>query len=238
MNVKRILLALCTVIVLVRMGLSLSSSYDQPQVQSRLELYQTNLVLMAAADPPAELSEQIVPLLGADPLQTAQQQYERVQTTIAVTVENLTTKANALPAPSAQQQILTNTIVETKSFQQQLDLELGLIETAQGKEAAALERWEALSTEATNPNLAQLSGLLSNLWNSPSAVGTVPNPETLIQEQLLGWFKYQALEQLYTVQQNTDQLASLRGAMTEKSSQALLKLALISALPTMGASWV
>ena len=46
---KRLILALLTIVSLIPFFLSLVSSLEEPQVQSQLELSQTNLLLEAAA---------------------------------------------------------------------------------------------------------------------------------------------------------------------------------------------
>ena len=44
---KRLILVVLTVAVLLQVSLSLVESWSKPQIQSRLELYQTNLLLHA-----------------------------------------------------------------------------------------------------------------------------------------------------------------------------------------------
>jgi hypothetical protein len=48
MTLKRIFLSILTAIAIGLVGLSLLASWNQPQIQSRLELYQTNLLLHAS----------------------------------------------------------------------------------------------------------------------------------------------------------------------------------------------
>jgi uncharacterized protein len=47
MTLKRVILIILTLIVLSLISLSLIGSWREPQIQSRLELYQTNLILHA-----------------------------------------------------------------------------------------------------------------------------------------------------------------------------------------------
>jgi hypothetical protein len=45
MTIKRLILAFLTILALARVLLSLGDSLSQPQIQSRLELYQTKFFL-------------------------------------------------------------------------------------------------------------------------------------------------------------------------------------------------
>lgn len=48
MKLKQIILSILTFISILYVTLSLLGSWSQPQIQSRLELYQTNLILQAS----------------------------------------------------------------------------------------------------------------------------------------------------------------------------------------------
>lgn len=88
--IKRLILGLLTVLAILRVSLSLIESWGQPQIQSRLELYQTNLLLQAAqwqeetgsgttsASSP-NLKTARDALLGDDPFKTAQKQYQEAR---------------------------------------------------------------------------------------------------------------------------------------------------------------
>jgi len=54
LTIKRLILILLTVLAILFAGASLVESWKQPQIQSRLELYQTNLLLHAAQWQPEE----------------------------------------------------------------------------------------------------------------------------------------------------------------------------------------
>ena len=47
MRIKRLILSILTIVTIAFISFSLISSVTQPQIQSRLELYQTNLLLHA-----------------------------------------------------------------------------------------------------------------------------------------------------------------------------------------------
>ena len=79
LTIKRVILILLTVLVILFAGTSLVESWKQPQIQSRLELYQTNLLLHAAEWQPensegVNLTNARNTLVGEKPLEAATQQ--------------------------------------------------------------------------------------------------------------------------------------------------------------------
>ncbi|CCQ63648.1 Abortive infection protein [Crocosphaera watsonii WH 0401] len=79
MTTKRAILIVLTIVSLIPVILSLIASINQPQVQSNLQLYQTNLVLQAAESSSENLSEfdQIrESVLGKNPYEAALKQYQ------------------------------------------------------------------------------------------------------------------------------------------------------------------
>ncbi len=105
MTIKRLILVLLTIFAIAKVGLSLVQSWSQPQIQSRLELYQTNFLLHAAewhgknTDPTApqastpDLTAARKTLIGDEPFKAAQEQYQQArksaQKTQAQIVEKL-----------------------------------------------------------------------------------------------------------------------------------------------------
>lgn len=105
MTIKRLILVVLTIFAIAKVGLSLVASWSQPQIQSRLELYQTNLLLHAAewqgknTDPAAprtstpDLTAARKTLIGDEPFKAAEQQYQEArksaQATQAKIVEKL-----------------------------------------------------------------------------------------------------------------------------------------------------
>ena len=81
MTIKRIILSVLTVLAILLAGVSLWESWQQPQIQSRLELYQTNLLLQASQWQPQEsegknLSAARDTLVGDKPLAVGGEQYQ------------------------------------------------------------------------------------------------------------------------------------------------------------------
>jgi hypothetical protein len=84
MTIKRLILSILTVAVILLAGASLLDSWKQPQIQSRLELYQTNLLLHAAELQPqtsegAQVASARNTLVGEKPFEAAIEQYQEAR---------------------------------------------------------------------------------------------------------------------------------------------------------------
>lgn len=98
MTIKKIILSILTVVAIAFLALSLIGSWTQPQIQSRLELYQTNLMLHAA-----ELQQEKLPTdvaedetdglslgqlaLGKEPFKAALSQYQGAEKSVQTNLE-------------------------------------------------------------------------------------------------------------------------------------------------------
>lgn len=80
MTVKRLLLGALTILAIVFVLGDLVSSWSQPRFSSRLELYETDLLLQASewqGDGEGETARKA--LAGVDPLKTALDQYQKTR---------------------------------------------------------------------------------------------------------------------------------------------------------------
>lgn len=108
MTIKRLILVVLTIFAIAKVSLSLVESWGQPQIQSRLELYQTNLLLHAAewqgnisniASPQETIPDLTAArnaLIGTEPFKTAQKQYEEALQSAQLTQSKITTKLQEL----------------------------------------------------------------------------------------------------------------------------------------------
>ena len=263
MTLKRLFLILVTFVVLVLVGLSLIASWRQPQIQSRLELYQTNLLLHAAewqgetAD-----SDNLKPareaLVGAEPLKAAQKQYEQALNSAQTNLQKAKAQFEAqqksettlppkpeLPlkvAPSTRtsisrsQQPLQVSINQLENLINELDLRIGILQAKQGQTDAAVKKWtgviERSKVQTKAESIAKTAGILVGLWSSPPRL--LPDAERWINQQLDGWFRYQGLAQLYQLQQREEALSQLQAQEEAVAEQAVIKLAIVGAVPTIG----
>jgi hypothetical protein len=105
-TIKRLILALLTVLAIAKVFFSLEDSLSQPQIQSRLELYQTNLVLHVSelqpnsldisVDKNADFKGTIDSLIGADPYATAEKQYQKARQEAKISLTNFQARLEQL----------------------------------------------------------------------------------------------------------------------------------------------
>jgi uncharacterized protein len=106
--IRRLILVVLTIFAIAKVSLSLVESLGQPQIQSRLELYQTNLILHAAEwqnqNPDAATPQASTPdlatarnaIIGKDPFTTAKEQYQQARKTAQTTQSKITANLQKL----------------------------------------------------------------------------------------------------------------------------------------------
>lgn len=243
-SLKRLVLTTLTLIVGVVIGQSLISSWNQPQVASRLQLYQTDLLLQASVWQGDFLSPEQQTLireglLGKEPLKTALEEYQDVRKTaegaIARSQDQLADLA--LPAATDEGKPLSRRLQASVNQQQalvsELDLRIGLLEAYGGTPDAAVKTWKQVSSQdvPASPR-RQTAETLINLWqNQP--VSELAEPQ--FRQTLEGWFRYRALEKFYQAKALPEQSKTLLAQEQAEAEQKLLKLALIGTVPAIGA---
>lgn len=228
-NVKRVILILLTIITLVPLLSSLWASFQEPQIQGRLELYQTNLVLQAAEyDPnstattsPEAIATLVTQLTGQDPYSSAIAQYKKVLSSSEARQKLLT---DSTETSAAQTQATKKAIAETATLIDELQLRLGILYASRGKLEQAQQRWEAISGEESD-GLAQT---LAPLWLNSQAP---TDPNALTQTELETWFEQQNLQKLYQIQDNRPAQQQLQQQIQQNAQRAFLKLTVITVLP-------
>lgn len=275
--VKRLILVVLSIVAIANITLSLVQSLGQPQIQTRLELYQTNLLLHASEwqgkSPETGTRKESIPdlkaarnaLLGDKPLKTAQEQYQDARKLAQTTESKITAQLQGVsqkisqfqgvedddaPIPdelkvqsqrAKQQQQLTQLLSKVQKLIDELDLRIGMLQAQQGNTKAAIQTWSTLTNPSTNADelatvpeesIVQTAQVLIGLWSEPSQL--LPDAESQIQQDLEGWFRYRALNQLYQLQQRKDALLSLEAKEQDIAEQAVFKLALVGAIPGFG----
>lgn len=254
---KRFFLIAITLLVIPLLGLSLWSSLTESQITDRLQLYQTDLLLhvnelSATSLEDTNLTAARKAVLGDDPLKTALEQYQEVRKSAATNLQKFQTQLNpvVLPdqqpiaaptapiTPTSQNAQTLSKLKQQQALLNQLDLRIGLLQTQQGNLNAALATWATVGQEP--PDIAsrddqsiELAKVLTTLWSTPPHL--LPNAEELLQKNLEGWFRYKALSRLYELQQRNDALRLLQEQEQEIAQQTLIKLALVSTVPALGA---
>ncbi|MEH2276308.1 MAG: type II CAAX endopeptidase family protein [Nostoc sp.] len=261
MTLKRLVLIFVLTPIAVLLAVSaLFGSWQEPQFQSRLELYQTNIALQAQAlraedsnhDNLQAIQEAI---LGEQPLESATNQYEEARQSVQANLDKVNNKLAQLrsqpeitpippkPIPEVPpttktskqgQQQLQQSLKQLQKLLAELDLRLGILQAQQGQTDTALKTWSKLEQRSNiNPEFGETAAVLSGLWSNPSRL--LPNAEQPIQKNLEGWFRSSALVQLYQLQQRQDALSAVKAAQQESAAQAVVKLAVIGTIPTLAA---
>jgi uncharacterized protein len=116
-----------------------------------------------------------------------------------------------------------------------LKLELGILKIQQGEISKAIESWRPMLTTNNENDLESQTGtvadILTNLWNENPKI--LSNAELQIQHNLRGWFSYQTLKRLYTLQDRQADLISLENQQREKANRAIIKLTWVSIIPVL-----
>jgi membrane protease YdiL (CAAX protease family) len=224
---KRFFLTGITLLSLVLLGLSLFASWQKPQFQSILELYQTNIVLQAQTweaynSNDNQLSEILQAIVGDGAIQNANNQYEETRNSVQKSIDKAETVTNSV------QEISKTRLEELFRLRDELDLQLGILQAKQGNIKTAISTWNQIQP-SERTELTKTAQVLIGIWNTPPRL--LPNAQPLIQKNLAGWFRYTALTQLYEVQQRLDALTDLQAAQEVVAKEAVFKLAIITVVP-------
>lgn len=239
MTVKQLgLFFLLTPLAILVSVVSLFMSWQQPQFQNQLQLYQTNIALQAQAWQGDDINEsglgalqQVI--LGDEPLTTATEQYEEARKlTEAYLTKTQSMIVESQDAAEPTRKKLQKSVNELQNSLAQLDLHLGILAAKQGKIEAALDTWNKLDINAYG-ELAPTAAILRGMWDEPPHL--LPNAKQLIQQNLDGWFETTALIQLYQLQQRQAALSAVEAQQQTAANAALIKLAIIDTVPTMWA---
>lgn len=251
MTIKRVILALLTILAIVQIGSSLKNSFDQPQIQSRLELYQTNLVLQVAEfktspEDDFDLNGAVSSLVGQDPYDAASKKYQQVRQESVTSRDKFQSQLQQLSQaessaievadPTINNNLALKTqlkqeIVELNQFVNELDLKQGILFGVQNKSAEAIALWQQVIDRLDNSNrYAQTATVLKQLWqNKAEDLGA--DEVAIINRNLDGWFRYQALAKYNEVNHLKEDLAFLQEQESNIALNSIFKLALISGIP-------
>ncbi|MBD2259934.1 CPBP family glutamic-type intramembrane protease [Pseudanabaena sp. FACHB-2040] len=243
-SLKRLVLVMLTILVSVVMGQSLISSWNQPQVASRLQLYQTDLLLQGSAWQAEFLSEEQRAavrsgLIGNDPVQSALEQYQEVRQTAASAIARSQAQIQELDLPSATEEgkplsrRLQASVSQQQALLSELDLRIGLLKANQGETATAVSQWQQVQAQSLPASdKGQTAAALIQLWQDQAPATTA---EQQLTQNLEGWFRYRALEKLYQTEGELEQEATLLTQEQSEAERQLVKLALVGTVPALGA---
>lgn len=239
MTLKRLVLSILTAIAFALVGLSLLESWSQPQIQSRLELYQTNLLLHAAewrGDDRGNSQMVTGGLVGANPFETALAQYREAQESAKSTLANKLKDQQNPQVQAIQGPELQATIAQLRGLIAELEVRSGILQVQNGKTEEALKTWATLIEQnqdsSVSPASLEMAQVLQGLWSNPAQL--LPDAESRIQQHLDGWFRYRALTQLYQLQERSDELRSLQVSEQAIADRSVQKLAIVIGIPAIG----
>jgi uncharacterized protein len=268
-TIKRWILIILTVLAIYLFGFSLWSSWQEPRIQSSIELYQTNLLLQALEGQNPDQTENssrqmpspLVALLGQEkPYQAALKDYLKSRTSLQNAIDQKIQTyqfalkrdelSDALNAPNRVQRTPLPEYLQLFSKLNQLDLRLGILQAHEQQIPAALKTWNAIvrrtdtlpapqsgdridnMAKPLDPVTEATAQVLIGLWSDLPQL--LPEAETQLQDHLNGWFRYQALNKLYQLQQRSDALATLQTTAEAAAENALVKLAIANTGPGIG----
>ncbi|MBD2462706.1 CPBP family intramembrane metalloprotease [Oscillatoria sp. FACHB-1407] len=239
---KQFILGALAILVVIYVGFALLGSFGEQQISSRLELYQTDLLLHVTEVPDDnELgfnADTRRALLGEEPVKTALEEYQELRRSAETDLSRLSDRLNQAladsdtPQPDPTVTTLQTTLNQQQELLTQLDLRIGLLQTQTDQTAAALQTWSAIANPSRSSPLTETANTLAGLWSTPPRL--LPDAEAQLQKNLDGWFRYVALRRLYQLQQRPDALADLQTAEQEIAQQTLFKLVLGNTLPLVG----
>ncbi|CEJ47148.1 CPBP family intramembrane glutamic endopeptidase [Umezakia ovalisporum] len=258
MTIKRLILFFfLTPIAILLSVSSLFGSLQEPQFQSRLELYQTNIALQAQAYKPQDNDEDNfsavkTAIVGDQPLETATQQYQQARELVKTNLDKAQKKLaqsqtiplppkplpnappETNPSPEQKQKNLQQSIKELENLLAELDLRLGILQAKQGNTDVAMNIWGELEQRPQiKPELRETAAVLMGIWSVTPRL--LPNAQQLINKNLDGWFSSTSLIELYELQQRQEAISKLKAEQQEAAGEAVMKLAIIATIPTFTA---
>ncbi len=238
MTRKRLILIFLTVFAIAKIFLSLEASWREPQVQSRLQLFQTDLVLHGV-EFTRKQDDRLKTVLGKEPYLEAQQQYEKAKKEAEENRDRLQAKlAPQTPAKpvdfaeTPQQSQIREAIAQIDRDIDRLEVNLSILQARRGEIQAARQTWQNLQARLPSLDIAQTVSILQGLWQDP--VNIAADAEIILQNNLEGWFRFQSLNRLYEVTQQKKALSSLQAEEAIISQNAIAKLAILGGLPIAG----
>jgi uncharacterized protein len=254
MKVNRPILVALTILVSLRMSVALLNSWTEPQVQSQLNLYQSDLILNASEWEVLNQSAQgEAPLrksfLGENPIKDAAKNYETVRTSAQKALDRLKQASTQSSGRKATPQADNNLEVEVSSTPvakspqntqsqliDQLDLRLGVLYARSGESDKALQTWTNLidspKSQASKTQVIPTAQVLQGLWSDPPRL--LPNADAVLNKNLKGWFRFQALSKFYSLQQRPGAALDLTTAEQTIAQSAFVRLLLVAFLPVLG----
>ena len=262
MRVYRPVLVALTLLVTILISTTLIGSWTEPQAQSQLNLYQSDLLLNASEWETLSQQTKDQPtlrksFLGDDPIKDALKNYETVRNSVQTDLKKLRSTATAAKGETLTAQTTEAQSTEAQTTEIQVDpgaqpvqrplrqvksqlidnlnVRIGLLYAQTGQPEKATKVWsQTIETPqaADAAQKQQTAQVLQGLWSNPPEI--LPNAEKTLSTDLTGWFRFKSLSKLYQVQQRRDALADLNAAEQEAAQGSFLRLFGVGVMPVLG----
>ncbi|MGB8703266.1 MAG: CPBP family intramembrane glutamate endopeptidase, partial [Thermosynechococcaceae cyanobacterium] len=179
MKVYRPILIALTILVAVLISSTLLSSWTEPQVQSQLDLYQSDLLLQASEWKSLDQEMQGFTTLrtsffGESPAKDALDNYLTVRKSVQKEIDQNSRKVSVpieTGGSSESPSVLRSRPPTKGQLLDELDLRLGMLYIRTGDRAKALQTWTQLSqspqTQDSPAHRAKTAQVLLGLWSDP-----------------------------------------------------------------------
>jgi uncharacterized protein len=238
---KRFILLVLTLISLIPVLLSLVASVNEPQVQTNLELYATNLLLQASEiktsstdDPNFNLNASLKAIIGEEPYITAKEQYQEAKKDAQNNLDELKKNfANTTILSKTSSNPIQEKIEQQQQVINKIALKLSIIQTQIKETDEANKIWNNLiANPSTQKDVLKTAVVLKDLWSESPQIPL--NTEKILKEELEGWFRFKTLEKYYQIANKQQDLSLLQSQEQEAAAQVLVKFALLNAIPVIG----
>jgi uncharacterized protein len=228
-TVRKIVLSVLSLVVGLFISSALLKSWSEPQVAGRLNLYQTNIVLQGSTlaedkntNIPPALYES---LIGKEALNLAKTQYQEARSTARDTADELREQVQQVSTGASIRKTVAASFQSANQNLQEINLDLGLIQAVQQQPLAAQQLWQQIERDLPESPIATTAEILHQLWTAEKPVPA--KAESIINQNLQGWFQYQSLKQLYTKQGATTKLQELQSRQINTATASIYRLATI-----------
>ena len=246
LNAKSILLSILSLFSILFIILSLQTSWNKPQEQTKLDLLQTDLILQATQNPETNPDKSVEDLLqalvgdskGQEIYLQALSSYQEVLKTNKSALTYIDRLLIDSGASDSQNDLQTLSKLRQKKQASigEITTRTGLLQVRTGDIQGAIATWQELtasetSTMTTNGLTAQI---LTGLWSEPTML--FPNAETQIRRTLDGWYRQFALRKLYQSQQRSEKFPELTVQAQIEANSAINRLVVVNSIPLLGGS--
>ncbi len=245
-NVKSLFLSVLSLLSILFIVLTLQSSWNNPQEQTKLDLLQTDLILQAnqpiptqllpnqdgTSSPSINILETLLSNDGQDLYKQALASYQEVLETNRTSLNRLEL---ALGSSNNDSNLaIANQLKRKRDSFGEVSLRMGLLQVQTGDVKGAIATWQGVQDIEREgmTNIGMMAQILTGLWSEPTLL--YPDAEGQIRRNLDGWYRQAALTQLYIAQQRPEEITELGKQASIEVTAAINRLAIVNSIPLIG----